>query len=204
MFYTFWRSYRGGETFPGSNILWAKLPGAKPSLGEKVFGRNYRGRNLPWAKQSLGETTGGETVVGRNSRWAKMYWAKLPGAKQSLGETVIGRKCFGRNYRGRNCRWAKLYWGKLPVTVTETSVAPLSEHPIANRCTCGHRNARKGIGMKILMDAEARAGFAMLPRASTFNRVWAVLSTKTCRTQKPGRASPQKARSAFWKLLPNN
>ena len=42
--------------------------------------------------------------------------------------------------------------------VTETSVAPLSEHPIANRCTCGHRNARKGIGMKILMDAEAIAG----------------------------------------------
>ena len=97
VFYTFWRSYRGGETFPGSNSLWAKLPGAKPSLGEKVFGRNYRGRNLPWAKQSLGETTGGETVVGRNSRWAKMYWAKLPGAKQSLGETLVGRKCFGRN-----------------------------------------------------------------------------------------------------------
>ena len=42
--------------------------------------------------------------------------------------------------------------------VTETSVALLSEHPIANRCTCGHRNARKGIGMKILMDAEAIAG----------------------------------------------
>ena len=95
VFYTFWRSYRGGETFPGSNSLWAKLPGAKPSLGEKVFGRNYRGRNLPWAKQSLGETTGGETVVGRNSRWAKMFWAKLYWAKHG---------------------WAKLYWAKLPVT----------------------------------------------------------------------------------------
>ena len=48
--------------------------------------------------------------------------------------------------------------------VKETYVASLSEHPITNRCPCRHRDARKGIGMKIVMDAEAIAGLLGLPK----------------------------------------
>ena len=48
--------------------------------------------------------------------------------------------------------------------VEDTYVASLSEHPIANRCPCGHRDAHKGIGMKIVMDTEATAGLLGLPK----------------------------------------
>ena len=73
-----------GEIVYGQNCFWAKLPEAKPVVGETIDGRKYRGRKLSWGKLSMGEhvlgqTSGGETCHGRNSRWGKKYWAKLPG-----------------------------------------------------------------------------------------------------------------------------